>query len=455
MRIPIDSLPLQDVITLPGGIPDTSTEYATMVNAQFLWRGMHVRAQKGREHEFQGTPGREITVNVAKVLEEIFLGMTKNQESKNARHAIYDWLRDSKNMQCLQSLGPVQGGVWWVADEWNGFRRGQPAPAESALMTYGARKLKGGESGEHRDPDPVIAGYRCTAPGCPDTQVFPHSGALEEHRRQAHPDNFIQAELITESGVLGPMTDAEIEEFTFTTADEDGPVIQPVIQPENPAEDAPEQQSGFESGFESQSESASYTPATGEFSYDDLSKRIFDAIQASGKSQRQVAAEVGLHGSTISAMITGRQRISVEQMFRIAEVTGTPVTSLLGLPAPVLYLPGSLQEDKLLPASPTVAPTVAEIVSIGLEGVPASRLLSLLAGKIEEMESGLRAATELLEQATRPDEEESPLVISLRARLAEYEDEITVVKEERDVYRKKWMDGQGEVHRARKMLGRE
>jgi transcriptional regulator with XRE-family HTH domain len=391
MRIPIDKLPPLPGTTdalplLPSGVPDTTTSAATALNAQFLWRMAHAMAsQESIPRTRESVPGRIVTANMSKVLRDAFLGMASNDESDNARRELYDWLRDTRNMVCTEKR-QYGGSDWWVADAWNPYRHGTPSPSEGALASYKERRLRPEDTGEHRDPHPVTATWRCTQPGCPDTQVYPHAGALDEHYRQAH----------------APGEEVQQRELYLSLGEAEQLEAVPEADPQPGEED-------------------------GEFSYDQLSRRIWEAVQATGKSQRQVASDCGLAPSSLSSMITGRQRVSVAQLAVIARATGVSVASLLGEPSVVVMAPPVA--DPPVVVLPPSAPLI-------ISEIPTGELVSVLASRMEATESEVR----YLRAAAGSDSEKDSEIAELREEIAMHRATIESMR--------------GDIHRYHTMMGR-
>ena len=102
-----------------------------------------------------GIKGIEGPISVPGVMKFLWPGMTSDQfrdrttPEAQARSAIYDYLRDTKNLVCITPGNQRRLSVWWVREEWNDTK---PAKAEAPPEPETAQA-----------ESPVTMSYKCDA----------------------------------------------------------------------------------------------------------------------------------------------------------------------------------------------------------------------------------------------------------------------------------------------------
>ncbi|MDZ5077578.1 TetR family transcriptional regulator C-terminal domain-containing protein [Nesterenkonia sp. HG001] len=93
--------------------------------------------------------------------------------------------------------------------------------------------------------------------------------------------------------------------------------------------------------------------------------RVRAAIRASGRSQRQVAAEMGMDETKLSKSLSGQRRFTDDEFVTLARVTGVPVGELLEQgpgEAPVSVAPPETDPSGASPSTPEQARRRLEII---------------------------------------------------------------------------------------------
>ncbi|WP_344681410.1 MULTISPECIES: TetR family transcriptional regulator C-terminal domain-containing protein [Actinomycetes] len=93
--------------------------------------------------------------------------------------------------------------------------------------------------------------------------------------------------------------------------------------------------------------------------------RMRRAIRASGRSQRQVAAEMGIDETKLSKSLSGQRRFTDDELVALARVTGVAVSALVGSAPgadPVSVTPPDADPAGASPATPEQARRRREIV---------------------------------------------------------------------------------------------
>jgi len=107
-----------------------------------------------------------------------------------------------------------------------------------------------------------------------------------------------------------------------------------------------------------------------------LAARLRRARKELGFTQREVAEALGLHRPTITEIEAGRRSVSTEELFRFAELFGTPISTLLAEAAPRR----SDVERILFRADAVTSPSVPAAIRRFMERCRAERELEELLG---------------------------------------------------------------------------
>ena len=131
------------VTTRGGNVPDTENELA--YSAYCLYEAVKVEIRKSSYESVSrgGIPGLEGQVSVPKALKFLWPSMSRmdkgddDSPADKARADMYKYLRETKNLVCINRGNVRMMSTWWVRGEWNDLPP-QPERSERSKRTFEA-----------------------------------------------------------------------------------------------------------------------------------------------------------------------------------------------------------------------------------------------------------------------------------------------------------------------------